>query len=359
MIFKKKREIKEQEIGNELKKQLDLSDERVRKRLLIECSRQELFTTKSGIKFLNECVGKQPESVKGKKIIREWFACHRKKIVIIAGVILIAIGVKTLVIDREKIKESTVLRDEEQEDDLEYDLVVDTDTVEDVFAESIKDQELIHSYTEFEDKVTDLLQLSCSKNNGLFVNSLDVLEDSSKRLLANEDIRDLNYIQLYLALYEIYARHGRRFYDVNLQAYFETKSWYKPLPKNETFPEKVLSDIERSNIIAIKNQMEQYEDEKKEMNTDYSNLSVDTMKSYLKQIYNIQKSYLYSFTLSTYYEGNVEFETCFLEQKKRLEEMFQICYLDVDLEKASNSAIRGMFMSLLQVGYVKDYEKLP
>jgi hypothetical protein len=48
---------------------------------------------------------------------------------------------------------------------------------------------------------------------------------------------------------EIYARHGRRFKDPKLQAYFVSFAWYKPY---DGFREGVLSDVERKNAEIIR-----------------------------------------------------------------------------------------------------------
>lgn len=48
---------------------------------------------------------------------------------------------------------------------------------------------------------------------------------------------------------EIYARHGRRFQDPKLQAYFSAFAWYKP---NDAFREDQLNDFERLNANTIR-----------------------------------------------------------------------------------------------------------
>lgn len=56
-----------------------------------------------------------------------------------------------------------------------------------------------------------------------------ILQDSSSRLLTRADVeklglslREINY-----AKNEIYARHGRKFHSMELQNYFNSKSWYR------------------------------------------------------------------------------------------------------------------------------------
>ena len=50
---------------------------------------------------------------------------------------------------------------------------------------------------------------------------------------------------------EIYARHGRRFKDDELQEYFNSKSWYEGTIDPDDFAENILSDIEIQNKDVI------------------------------------------------------------------------------------------------------------
>ncbi|GAA6293175.1 hypothetical protein F220043C3_16090 [Enterocloster asparagiformis] len=58
--------------------------------------------------------------------------------------------------------------------------------------------------------------------------------------MTSEDLR--------LAKNEIYARHGRRFKDSELQAYFDSQPWYNGTIEPEAFDEGVLNEIEKDNI---------------------------------------------------------------------------------------------------------------
>lgn len=55
-----------------------------------------------------------------------------------------------------------------------------------------------------------------------------------------------------MARNEIYARHGRKFKDAQIQAYFDSRSWYSGTVEADSFDESALSDIERTNISFIK-----------------------------------------------------------------------------------------------------------
>ena len=73
-----------------------------------------------------------------------------------------------------------------------------------------------------------------------------ILADSSERLLSEEEIEGLSKYELYLAVQEIYARHGKKFSDPMLYWHFNNQKWYKPY--HFLFYEETLSEIETENI---------------------------------------------------------------------------------------------------------------
>ncbi|MDO4323258.1 MAG: YARHG domain-containing protein [Lachnospiraceae bacterium] len=78
-----------------------------------------------------------------------------------------------------------------------------------------------------------------------------IFADSDSRYLTVEDLKGLDAQTLRCARNEIYARHGRRFNDQELQSYFDGKSWYQGTIEPEEFQESMLSDIERKNAELI------------------------------------------------------------------------------------------------------------
>lgn len=94
-----------------------------------------------------------------------------------------------------------------------------------------------------------------SKNNGSSSNSSAssdyVLPGSSSQYLSASDVKNLSSYQLMIARNEIYARHGRKFNDSELQAYFNGKSWYKGTVNPEDFSTSVFNDYEIKNIQLI------------------------------------------------------------------------------------------------------------
>ncbi len=97
-----------------------------------------------------------------------------------------------------------------------------------------------------------------------------ILPDSSDKRLEKNDIKGFSEEQCRIARNEIYARHGRKFKDEQLQEYFNNKSWYKGTTEPDDFNEKELNKIELDNINLIT-------DYEKEMG--YSRLSVISVEA--------------------------------------------------------------------------------
>lgn len=78
-----------------------------------------------------------------------------------------------------------------------------------------------------------------------------IIADSDTRRITNEDLKRLSKEECRLARNEIYARHGRRFHDSQLQEYFDAQSWYEGTRDADTFSERELSQIEKDNVKKI------------------------------------------------------------------------------------------------------------
>ena len=70
-----------------------------------------------------------------------------------------------------------------------------------------------------------------------------LLPFSNERYLTDADLDPLSEWELKLARNEIYARHGRRFKDPDLQSYFDSKSWYKGRYDPDDFDKNHSSDL--------------------------------------------------------------------------------------------------------------------
>ena len=85
-----------------------------------------------------------------------------------------------------------------------------------------------------------------------------VLPDSDKRYIDESELDRLSAWGCKVARNEIYARHGRKFKDEELQEYFDSKSWYKGTIAPDDFDDSILNDFENVN----KNIITKYEKEK-------------------------------------------------------------------------------------------------
>ena len=91
-----------------------------------------------------------------------------------------------------------------------------------------------------EDMVEWMIQEFGTDENGF------ILPDSSVREIAEQEIESLSRYEMFLAIQEIYARHGKKFDDVMLYGYFHAKPWYEPY--KQVFDENNLTETERHNI---------------------------------------------------------------------------------------------------------------
>jgi YARHG domain len=72
----------------------------------------------------------------------------------------------------------------------------------------------------------------------------------TRRLLA-VDLAGKTAHELILMRNEIYARHGRRFNSADLQAYFGSQSWYQGHYSPDSFPEDLLTEVQKYNVGLI------------------------------------------------------------------------------------------------------------
>ncbi len=79
-----------------------------------------------------------------------------------------------------------------------------------------------------------------------------ILPDSDSRYLTEDDLRGLSSDECRLARNEIFARHGRRFDDPALQAYFDACSWYTGTVAPSAFDERVFNEYEAANVGFIR-----------------------------------------------------------------------------------------------------------
>ncbi len=79
----------------------------------------------------------------------------------------------------------------------------------------------------------------------------DIFPDSNGRYLDYGDVEDKDAYTVRLGLNEIYARHGRKFNDANLQEYFNSQPWYTPVYTPDEFnaiENSVFNEYEKANV---------------------------------------------------------------------------------------------------------------
>lgn len=124
-------------------------------------------------------------------------------------------------------------------DDVNHDAEFDSNAYNDWYEYQ---QEGYEYYALYED-----IQSVKSENEG----SEYVLPDSDKKYLTKSDLQDLSAWELKLARNEIYARHGRKFNDEQLQDYFNSRSWYKGTVNPDDFSVSVFNAYEKANAEFI------------------------------------------------------------------------------------------------------------
>ncbi|MCR5267657.1 MAG: YARHG domain-containing protein [Lachnospiraceae bacterium] len=78
-----------------------------------------------------------------------------------------------------------------------------------------------------------------------------IIPESDRVILEDYNVEISGELARY-AKNEIYARHGRKFKDKELQAYFDRRNWYMGTVDPDRFSESVLSEIEKKNIQYLK-----------------------------------------------------------------------------------------------------------
>lgn len=85
-----------------------------------------------------------------------------------------------------------------------------------------------------------------------------LLPDSDHKFLTKEDLNGFDAEMCRIARNELYARHGRKFSEIELQAYFDRCSWYEGTIEGDIFQESILNEYEIANrdlIVAYEKEM--------------------------------------------------------------------------------------------------------
>lgn len=78
-----------------------------------------------------------------------------------------------------------------------------------------------------------------------------LLPGSDSSYITMEDLKGFTAEECRIARNEIYARHGRKFDDEELQAYFDSKDWYHGTIEPDEFKEEMLNEYEFVNRDTI------------------------------------------------------------------------------------------------------------
>lgn len=78
-----------------------------------------------------------------------------------------------------------------------------------------------------------------------------IFKNSSSSYISKADLSGFTADECRIARNEIYARHGRLFDDAELQAYFNSCSWYSGYIAPADFSESVLNEYEKTNLETI------------------------------------------------------------------------------------------------------------
>ncbi|XWK90800.1 MAG: YARHG domain-containing protein [Phormidium sp.] len=73
----------------------------------------------------------------------------------------------------------------------------------------------------------------------------------SQRQVTDADLFDKNALELDVLRNSVFARYGRRFKNNDLQKYFRSQSWYRPIYSPESFPDDLLTPLEQKNVAYI------------------------------------------------------------------------------------------------------------
>ncbi len=105
-------------------------------------------------------------------------------------------------------------------------------------AKRLEEEEEARQREEEEARMREEEERAAKADNGSYL-----LPDSASRMLKESDIKGLSEWELKLARNEIYARHGRRFNDPDLQSYFDNCTWYRGVYEPEEFDRDHMSDL--------------------------------------------------------------------------------------------------------------------
>ncbi len=124
----------------------------------------------------------------------------------------------------------------------------------------MEDDAIMEEYQKLKGEVSQIREtFRIQSDNAKYDGYEFIFPNSSSSLLQEPDLWNLSASQLRIAKNEIYARHGRRFNNEELERYFSQCSWYEGTVSVEDFNEQMLNEIEQANIRLIQEQQKTIE----------------------------------------------------------------------------------------------------
>ncbi len=87
-----------------------------------------------------------------------------------------------------------------------------------------------------------------------------IFPESSDSYLSERDLFGMSDREAQMAINEIYARHHRKFASSDVQAYFDSKSWYSGTIEPSQFDSSVFNSFENANIQLLLRYIDNYSD---------------------------------------------------------------------------------------------------
>lgn len=115
-----------------------------------------------------------------------------------------------------------------------------------------EDESIREEYARLQNQIEEIIKtFQIDSKTASYDGGEYIFPNSHQVYLKESELLNLSDDALRLAKNEIYARHGRRFQDQDLQIYFEGKSWYHGTVEASAFDESVFNQYEKANVVLI------------------------------------------------------------------------------------------------------------
>lgn len=122
-----------------------------------------------------------------------------------------------------------------------------------ILVENVSGRELEITYSYETEKINKIEYYASDEEYNAVSSETYIFQDSDKRYLSEDEIRSVEADKLMIGRNEIFARHGRKFNDPDLNAYFSEQSWYEgTVPAEQFDADAVFNDYEKKNVELIK-----------------------------------------------------------------------------------------------------------